>query len=247
MKFVRAVLLTVALLLGISASAFAGTIMYTGHSGDLAAEAVFEVQGTNLVVKLTNTSMDDVMVPADVLTAVFFSGVPSGLMPLSAVLSPGSSVVYGGTDPGGSVGGEWGFACGLGASAPGPCGISSSGLGLFGPGNLFPGNNLQGPTNPDGLQYGITSKGDNATTGNSPVTGDNALIKNSVIFTLSGLPEGFNASNISGVQFQYGTALSEPRIPGDDPGTSEAPEPGTTFLAGAGLLAVVLLPKLKKK
>jgi hypothetical protein len=39
---------------------------------------------------------------------------------------------------------------------------------------------------PDGLQYGITSGSDNPSTGNAAVTGANALIQNSVVFTFSG-------------------------------------------------------------
>src|SRR6185503_11805094 len=94
----------------------------------------------------------------------------------------------------------------------------------------FPGSNLQGPASPNGLQYGITSAGDNTATGNTPVTGTNALIQNSVVFTLSGLPPGFNpATSISNVEFQYGTDLSEPHFPG-------VPEPATLVLMAGGAL-----------
>jgi hypothetical protein len=203
-------------------------------SGDLSATADFEASGTKLIVTLTNNSTYDALVPTDILTAVFFTieGIGS-LTPESAVLANGSTVFFG-SDGFGNVGGEWAYASGL-SGAPGGAtqGISSSGLGLFGSGN-FEGSDLQGPPSGavDGLQYGITSAGDNPATGNTPVTGTNALIKNAVVFTLSGLPADFEYSKISNVSFQYGTSLSEPNVP--------VPEPATMVLLGSGLIGLAV-------
>lgn len=214
----------------IAAPASAAPITFNGSGGNLAASATFDVTGTNLIITLSNTSSEDVLVPADVLTGVFFdSATALSLTRISAVVPGGSSVLFGGTDAGGVVGGEWAYRPLNIANEPNrEYGISSSGLGLFGPGDRFPGNNLQGPTSPGGLEYGITSAGDNPATGNTPVTGTNALIDNSVVFTLSGLPVGFDPSTqISHVTWQYGTSLSEPHLP----------EPATLALvAVAGLL-----------
>lgn len=223
----------------------AAPITFTGSSGSLAASVTFSTSGTNLLVTLTNTSTADVMVPADVLTGVFFTiaGNPT-LTPVSAKLSSGSTVFFGPTG-GGNVGGEWGYVNGL-SGAPGGAdeGISSSGLGgLFGSAN-FNGAELQGPSSGalDGLQYGILSAGDNTATGNAPVTGGYALIKNSVDFELSGLAVGYDpAQLISNVSFQYGTALNEPNVPGDGDGfrlqqTELVPEPGSLALLGLGLV-----------
>jgi len=204
----------------------AAPITFTSSSGDLSASVKFTISGGNLVATLTNTSTNDVLVPSDVLTGVFFnlSGGAS-LTPITAILGAGSTVQFGGTDPGNSVGGEWAFKQGLSGAPNGlPMGISSTGLGIFGPGDRFPGNNLQGPMEPDGLQYGITSANDNLLTGNAKVTGTQALIQNSVVFTLSGLPSGFDPSTaITEVFFQYGTSLSE--------NPSLVPEPATIVLA----------------
>ena len=81
-----------------------------------------------------------------------------------------------------------------------------------------------------GLEYGLTSVGDDPTTGNAPVTGKNALIQNEVIFTLSGLPDGFDPSlRISGVRWQYGTSLDEPHLP----------EPASAALVLCGAVALL--------
>ncbi|MBI5762697.1 MAG: PEP-CTERM sorting domain-containing protein [Planctomycetes bacterium] len=211
----------------VAAPSYAAPVTFSASSGNLAASATFEVVAGKLQVTLRNTSPSDVMVPADVLTGVFFDIVGGGptLTPDSAILGIGSIVVFGSTDPGNVVGGEWAYAASLAGAPNGATrGISSSGLGLFGNGN-FPGSNLQGPTSTDGLQYGITSAGDNTATGNTPVTGTNALIKNSVVFTLTGIGGDFNpAAVIGNVSFQYGTSLSEPNIP----------EPATAGMAALG-------------
>jgi len=94
------------------------SVIFSGTNGSLAASATFDVVGGNLLVQLTNTSSSDVLVPADVLSAVFFDVVGSPtLTRVSAFIAPGSGVVNG-TAPGGDVGGAWAFKAGL-VGAPG--------------------------------------------------------------------------------------------------------------------------------
>lgn len=224
---VRSALAAGGLSLIVAAGASASPLFTSASIGNLEASANFAVDPgdpSRLVITLTNSSANDVLVPADILTGVFFtiSNPALTLTPTTAILDLGSTVQFG-SAPGGIVGGEWAYRAGLSGVVSDPSGaghgISSAGLGLFGNAN-FPGSNLQGPTGVGGMQYGITSAGDDPTTGNSPVTGPNAFIKNSVVFTLSGLPSGFDpAASITDVSFQYGTSLAEPRITVPAPGS----------------------------
>jgi hypothetical protein len=227
------------------------SVLFVGSSGSLSASVLFSQSGSTLTVTLTNTSATGVSVPGDVLTAVFFSaaGDPT-LTRTSAVLNAGSSVIVSsgpnpGTDPGGVVGGEWAYQHSISnGSLPGVNqGISSSGFSIFGPPDRFPGTNLQGPTSPDGVQYGIVGTG-GITNPNGGIQ-KQGLIQNSVVFTLSGLPAGFNVNtDIGNVSFQYGTSLDETRIPGHP---QNAPEPATILLMGLSMGGLAAFHALKRK
>jgi len=235
-----------AMMVLLAGTATADTI-FTATSGSLSASATFSVVGTNLVITLANTSTADVTAPNQVLTALFFTiaGNPT-LTPVSAIVPAGNTILFA---PSGNctsgpcnVGGEWAYAAGLSGSPLGAyAGGSSSGFGLFGSFN-FNGPNLQGPNALDGLQYGITSAGDNPAVGNAAVTGQNALIKNVVVLTLSGLPQNFVLDGkITNVSFQYGTALTEPNVPGQCTNggcNTPVPEPASLVFFGTGLLGL---------
>lgn len=229
-----------------------------GSVNDLSAQLDLSVLDAHtLQMTLTNTSAYDVLVPSQVLTAVFFDLSPTlTLTPVSAVLNSGSTVWANGNDitdtiTGGVVGGEWAYKSGLsGAPAQAGIGISSSGLSLFGKPS-FPGVNLAGPKNGavDGLQYGITSAGDDVGTYNGGTSVP--LIKSSVVFTFL-TPVDLTADTkyeISNITFQYGTSLCEPSIvpsPPVDP-HSIVPEPTTivvwSVLGAAGVGAAGLRRK----
>jgi MYXO-CTERM domain-containing protein len=216
-----------------TASSNAG-IIFAGSSFYRSAAAEFTVVGTQMTVRLTNTSMNDVLTPLGVLTGIFFNVAPYAgavnFTPVVANLGAGSTVIFG-PDGGGNVSGEWAYRQNITGAPKGMSyGISSAGLQLFGPGDLFPGGPvLTPPVQPDGLNYGITSAADDMSTGNAAVTGQQPLIKNEVILTLN-CPQGFDASAIQSVYFQYGTALDE--------GGFEVPAPGSFALVGlAGLVA----------
>ncbi len=83
---------------------FAGT-----NGSNRSAEADFSIQGGNLQVVLTNTSLVDVLLPVDVLTGVFFTVPGPPTSSLSALLTAGSTVIHDTPPAGGIVGGEWAY------------------------------------------------------------------------------------------------------------------------------------------
>lgn len=206
-------------------SSAGAAVSFNATDGDgRSATATFDVQGGDLVVTLTNDATMDTLIPVHVLTCMFFeySGGPLTLTPVSALLN-GGSVVHFGSNGGGNVGGEWAWSNSAVWPEGSGYGIGSAGLGIFGGAN-FGGPDLDPPGAVNGLNYGITSTGDNMATGNTPVTGSNPLIQDSVVYRLSGLPQNFSLSGLNNVWFQYGTDLSEPRNPA----------PGTLALLGIG-------------
>jgi len=226
-----------------------GSITFNDSLGTLSAQAVFDAPGGGLlVVTLSNTSSTPTNVNADILTALFFNidSNPS-LTRVSAVLG-GTSKVWDNVGSqqapdwqellvqpaGGVVGGEWAYGSNIQGASPNGAnqGISSAGFtgGMFPESNNFPGPDLQSPAEVDGPQYGLMPAG-----GIDPASKQQgALIKNSVVFTLSGY-QG-NLGDIAGVWFQYGTALFPV-----DPGFGDViPEPASVVIwsvLGAGAAA----------
>ena len=223
--------------IALPAAVQAAPITFNATVGARSASATFDTSGTNLIVTLTNTATGDVGVPTDVLTAVFFdiTGNPA-LTRVAGELAPGSFVQEDGqpnTTPS-PIGGEYAYRGGGATLAHGAeQGLSAVGFGVFGPPDLFPGGDVGGQANPpDGLDFGLVPATDNPTTHNGGA--DRVLVNDSVVFTLGGLPGGFNpATSISNVTFQYGTGLNEPSVGG-------VPEPTTVALIGAATTGLLM-------
>ena len=232
MRFLKSMMCAALIVLTWSGSSQA-TLVFTGSSGSLSAEAEFSLSGSTLTVTLRNTSLADVLIPTDVLTGVFFTTAHT-LTPVSASLG-GSTVYYGSIS---DLGGGWGYASPVSAQGENSAISASGAVSGLGHSNFSVlSNNL------DGLDYGILSAGDLSATGNTGVTGHGPLIKNSVEFTFTVAP-GFALSELGdSVVFQYGTDLHETQFDGGidgggGGGGGQVPEPSALLLLGGGLIGL---------
>ena len=226
---------------------------FTGSDSVRSAEVEFSYEaGTGeLVVELTNTDLDSPLEagPGDNLTAVFFSGdfaltAASGTAYVPTVgsiiqadnsgnISPWSTWPSSGP-PARSVGTEWAYKGGLvGAPLGATQGLSSSGLGLFGPGDRFEtsyGDNvLAKPASPDGENFGIVPAGTTKVYGSLK---KQPVVRNSMTFTFTGVGDLSGAADsIERVVFLYGTALDGPSV--------VVPEPSAFVLLGVGVLGLL--------
>jgi hypothetical protein len=224
---------TLIVALALVGTASAGSETFTGSSGGLSASAQFTLTGSTLTVVLTNTSTGDVLVPTDVLTALWFNNT-NLLTPVSASLN-GSTVYYGTIT---NDGNGWGYYSGLGGGAHGKNdGITSVGFGIGGGhANFGNGSALQG------IDYGLLSAGDNSATGNGGITGGGPLVKNSGLFTFT-VANGFSLSELGNtVVFQYGSNLTDTSYTGN---LTPVPEPSALLVCLSGLFSAGFLMRRK--
>ena len=193
--------LTLALAL---APATYGAVSATSSSADgRAAQAVFDVVDGNLVIRLTNLSNNDVRSRRDVLTGIYFD--TSGAADLNYVgagTAEGSQVVFGPDRD--NLNREWNFQDGKRALKRAG---SRFALGSASIGRLFKGVG--------NLDFGLTSLGDDPSSGGKALTGKFSLVQNEVVLVLAGVPEGFSELDITKVVFQYGTKKKHPRMVGE--------------------------------
>lgn len=257
-----------------SASAFTST--WDGSEGDLAARAVIDYDGAGtLTITLSNRAVEVFgagaasTVPADLLTGVYWDYMgTASLTAFSAFSAAGNSTgiaqVYNvsawpiaapnnGTQAGydGNLGSEFAHRDNTTLTMDGfsgDYGVSSSGLGLFGPGDRFTGddetpeasNVLHNPASPDGPNLGIVTTGFVDGSGNGGVDAV-PLVRGEVIFTYTVSDGTLSEEDFADIFFHYGTSLTEPTFGGEcsDCGSVVVPIPPAVGLAGLGLLMVV--------
>jgi hypothetical protein len=199
-----------------------GLYLYSGR-------VEFSQTGTTLRIDFSNTAVDPADFNRRVLNALFWdmAGNPT-LSGGDAFIPAGSSQINGG-DPPAQIDDHWAFKQALAANQYGNAkyGISSVGLGIFGPPNTFSG--VGG--SPNGVDYGLVP-----TAGTALGT---PLVKNAMAFTFN-LPVGYtlDPEDISNVWFQYGSAQNEFFF--------NVPEPGSMIALGLGAIALISRKKRKK-
>jgi hypothetical protein len=240
------------------------TISKSSLDGRAASAEFLEGTGVDagdIKIVLKNTATAGIEEPPFVLTGMFFdlsgspalTGVSAFLTPTSFIHNPpakaadGTTVLTAGTVGGsGDVGGELAFqmkAGGLGSGISQVYGISSAGLGLFGEADLLISSattsiDLVNPASPDGLQFGQVGTGGIGAGANKKVK-EETLIQNGIEIILTGFSGTLLPTTISNVRFQYGTALSEGHLNGEDPkDPNGVPEPASLLLCLGGLLGV---------
>jgi hypothetical protein len=201
-----------------------GTYLYSGS-------VEFTQVGTALTIVLTNTAEDPADFQRRVLNAVFWDFEDDPILTGGdAFITAGSTQINGG-DPPANIDDHWGFRQTLPANQYGNAnyGISSVGIGLFGPSTTFSGT---GPA-PNGTNYGLV-----------PAAGTSLnsvpYVMDSMTFTFN-LPVGYTLTedSISNVWFQYGSIQSEFFF--------NVPEPGSMTALGLGALALISRMRRKKQ
>jgi hypothetical protein len=220
------------------------TAIFTGsgsseNSNAVSGEADFTLSGTTLTLLLSNTS-GDTSDQGDALTGIVFSinGAQTltfdMVAPCGQTLGPGSHTWASGTTMNDAVNlcGSWTNALAGSPPVPAEFGVATTGFnGEFNGGSITVGN-----ASPN---HGIVG----ASTFPGTIGGSQfPFVQNQLQFQFDVTSGSFAESDITGVQFLFGTNGTA-HIPGEcirGCVTLQAPEPGTLALLGLGAFALVL-------
>jgi hypothetical protein len=222
------------LMLALCAPQADATVLFSASGGGLSAKASFSISGSYnnrlLTILLTNTDSatgaNAPLVPSQVLTGLFFNLGTSAFTPVSATLVDGGHIIQtencdaAACAGKSNVGGEFSYASGGASWLPGTNqGIASSGYlnANTSEGNFPGGTNYDNPKALDGINFGIVPAGWAPYSGNGGLD-KVALVDGTVKFVLK-VPKTLSESDISNVNFTYGTKPNE--------GTLHAPPSGT--------------------
>lgn len=235
---------------------FSGSGIDNSDGSAISASADFSLTNNVLTIVLTNTSGSNTISQGSVLTNLGWSLAPNTLTALPSAagtiaVTPGSNRVSGTTiDTTDSLGSEWNYTAGAGASSSG-FGVGAVGSGH---GNLCGSTTCTGAAL-DGAAFGLV--GNDADLSRNGLKPANTYVEDSVTITLDlATSPAFTLSQITSVDFQFGTGNGEGNISVnqctggsncDDAPPSDVPEPSALALFGAGLLGLGLTRLFYKK
>jgi hypothetical protein len=227
---------------------FASSGSGTSQTGvAISAEADFSFNSTTntLTITLTNASTTLTKDPGSTLTGLFFN-LSTTLTPVSAALGTGSFLVGGTTDKFGAtqVGQGWQYG-NSGVVPPTGDGLNSANTGIIATGyssvslDQSLGNFAANGVQLDGVGWGIVPSAN----GHTALSGNNnaPVVNDAVVFNLTS-PNALNPSNITGVEFAYGTGNGEGGFLGST--LTPVPAPPSVILMGLGGLGLLGFSRL---
>lgn len=270
-QFVRSLLLGLAFVL-VSHGSLSANVIFTWSglpivgerpdflpSGSAEFQVVQQVGGDQLVITLTNDTVQEILAIGEVLIGLTW-GITTGsgitLTPGSAMIAPGSQLV---NPPEGydmssdfmddiDLSTEWAFRDDIDAPSFGSFGIGAMGdvlyVGTFGPYDLFNtgGGIFPSPESPDGIDGGIVGPNVDFTadgfTSQGPVVQGHGstTAAGQMIFSLNITSGALFEDDITNVQPLFGTD-----------GAPLVPEPTTMLLLGSGLVSLAMAGMRRRK
>jgi hypothetical protein len=196
----------------------------------------FNLNGSSALTKSTAQLADQVNSSGVPLTTDSFAFNCSGAAGVGKMACPSPN------STGGNIGGEWAYrfdSAGLntGNGVTQQHGIGGSNLsGTFGSGDVFDaGAELGGSAGAGGVDYGLTSFGDDTITnpGGTP-----PLLLNAGVFRFI-VGATYALTSVTEVRFQYGSSPSEPEI--------DVPLPPALMLLSSGLLGIAAVLQARRR